>query len=94
MRILRRDADRLGFSRSFTIYDAADSQSVVKKILKDFDLDDKLFPPRYVLSVVSKAKDEMMTPEQLALEARKSYDARLSSAAYPASCHQDSEISR
>ena len=76
VRILRRDADRIGFSRSFTIYDAADSQSVVKKILKDFDLDDKLFPPRYVLSVVSKAKDEMMTPEQLALEARKSYDAR------------------
>ena len=76
VRILRRDADRLGFSRNFTIYDTADSQSVVKKILRDFDLDEKLFPHRYVLSVISKAKDELLTPEAFLEQARKSYDMR------------------
>ncbi len=76
VRILRRDADRLGFSRSFTIYDTADSQSLMKRIIKDFDLDEKMFPFRYVLSVISKAKDEMLSPEQYYNEARKSYDVR------------------
>ena len=76
VRILRRDADRLGFSKSFTIYDTADSQSTVKKILKDLDLDEKLFPPRSVLSAISKAKDGMILPEAYAAQAKKSYDVR------------------
>ena len=76
VRILRRDADRLGFSKSFTIYDTNDSQSTVKKILKDLDLDEKLFPPRYVLSTISKAKDSMLLPEAFAAQAKKSYDVR------------------
>ncbi|MGN1001164.1 MAG: ATP-dependent helicase [Oscillospiraceae bacterium] len=76
VRILRRDADRLGFSRSFTIYDTADSQSVAKQIIKDLDLDEKMFPYRSVLSAISKAKDEMLTPEQYIEAARKSYDVR------------------
>ncbi len=76
VRILRRDADRLGFTKSFTIYDTADSQSVVKRILKDFNLDEKLFPVRYVLSVISKAKDEMLSPAAFAEQAKKSYDVR------------------
>ncbi len=76
VRILRRDAERLGFSRSFTIYDTADSQSLMKRIIKDFDLDEKLFPYRYVLSVISKAKDEMLTPEQFLFQAKKTYDTR------------------
>ena len=76
VRILRRDADRLGFSKSFTIYDTTDSQNVVKKILKDFDLDEKLFPYRYVLTVISRAKDEMLQPEAFAVRAEKSYDLR------------------
>ncbi len=76
VRILRRDADRLGFSRSFTIYDTADSQSLMKRIIKDFDLDEKMFPYRYVLSVISKAKDEMLSPDEYYNEAKKSYDVR------------------
>ncbi|MBQ8264740.1 MAG: UvrD-helicase domain-containing protein [Oscillospiraceae bacterium] len=76
VRILRRDADRIGFTRSFTIYDTADCQSLMKRIIKDFDLDEKMFPFRYVLSVISKAKDEMLTPEQYYIEAKKSYDVR------------------
>jgi ABC-type multidrug transport system ATPase subunit len=76
VRILRRDADRLGFSKSFTIYDTSDSQSTVKKILKDLDLDEKLFAPRYVLSVISKAKDGMVSPADFAAQAKKSFDVR------------------
>ena len=76
VRILRRDAERLGFSRSFTIYDTADTQSLMKRIIKDYDLDEKLFPHRYVLSAISKAKDEMLLPEEYMAQARKSYDNR------------------
>ena len=76
VRILRRDADRLGFSKSFTIYDTTDSQNVVKRILKDWNLDEKLYPYRYILSVISKAKDEMQSPEDFAQQAKKSYDMR------------------
>ena len=76
VRILRRDADRLGFSRSFTIYDTNDSAAVVKKITRDFNLDEKLFPYRLVLSVISKAKDEMQTPEDYLNQAKRSYDVR------------------
>ena len=49
VRILRRDAEKLGFADNFTIYDTADSQSLVKRILKELDLDEKSFPPRTVL---------------------------------------------
>ena len=76
VRILRRDADRLGFSKSFTIYDTTDSQNVVKHILKDFNLDEKLYPYRYILSVISKAKDEMLSPAAFMEQAKKSYDMR------------------
>ena len=76
VRILRRDADRLGFSKSFTIYDTTDSQNVVKKILKDQNLDEKMYPYRYVLAVISKAKDEMLSPAAFAEQAKRSYDVR------------------
>jgi len=64
VRILRRDCERLGFPRSFTIYDTSDSLSLMKKILKDFSLDDKLFPPRSVLGEISRAKDELLSPDE------------------------------
>ena len=60
VRILRRFIDRLGYRRSFTIYDSADSQSLVKRILKDLDLDEKSHPPRHVLSDISRAKDKLL----------------------------------
>ncbi len=77
VRILRRDAERLGFTRSFTIYDTADSQSLAKRIIRDMDLDEKMFPYRMVLSQISKAKDEMLGPEQMLDLARRKYDVRL-----------------
>ncbi len=76
VRILRRDIDRLGFDRSFTIYDTADSQSLMKRILKELDLDDKTYPYRTVLTYISKAKDEMVSAEEFYKSADKSGDIR------------------
>jgi len=76
-RILRRDIERLGFSRSFTIYDSADSERVMKDIIKDMGLDDKTFPARYVLSVISREKDKMISPAQMMENIEQANDYRL-----------------
>ena len=76
-RILRREIERLGYSRSFTIYDSADSERLMKDIIKDMGLDDKTFPARYVLSVISREKDKMVTPDQLQQRVDASGDIRL-----------------
>lgn len=76
VRILRRNADRLGYSNSFTIYDSSDSQSVVKHIIKDFELDEKTFPYRTVLSYISQSKDKMVAPEQFINQAKGMGDIR------------------
>ena len=72
-RILRRDIDRLGYDRSFTIYDTSDSERVIKEILKERNLDEKIFPPRNVLGMFSKAKDKLRTPEDFAFDAGDDY---------------------
>lgn len=65
VRILRKDIDRLGiFSKSFTIYDTSDCLSLIKHILKDFDIDEKKFAPRSILSVISGAKEEMISADE------------------------------
>ena len=64
-RILRRDIERLGYTKRFTIYDSADSERVMKDIIKNMGLDDKTFPARYVLSVISKAKDQLIQPLEM-----------------------------
>ncbi len=76
-RILRRDIERLGYSRSFTIYDTADSERLMKDVIKDMGLDDKTFPAKYVLSVISREKDKMVTPDELLDRAESAGDIRL-----------------
>lgn len=63
VRILRRDIDKLGFDRSFVIYDMGDQQIVIKECLRELNLNEKNFPPKSVLHEISKAKDEMLNPE-------------------------------
>ena len=63
-RILRREAHHLGMKSSFVIYDTSDQLAVVKQALKDLDLDAKLYPPRAVLHTISRAKDELIGPEE------------------------------
>ena len=76
-RILRRDIGTIGFTTSFTIYDTADSERVMKEIIRDMGLDDKTFPPRYVLTVISREKDQMIDPDQMLNRVMASSDARL-----------------
>lgn len=76
VRILRRDADRLGFTKSFTIYDTSDSLSLIKHILRDFELDDKKYPPRMLLSEISRAKDDCCSPEEYSARVRATGDQR------------------
>ena len=63
-RILRRDIDRIGFSKNFSILDTTDQLSVVKNIFKEQNIDTKQFEPRAVLSAISSAKNECITAEQ------------------------------
>ncbi|MGM9522237.1 MAG: ATP-dependent helicase [Oscillospiraceae bacterium] len=76
VRILRRSIEAMGLSRSFTIYDTADSAAVMKRVLKELNVDEKSFPPKAVLGYISRAKDAMLTPEKYAEEAEKGYDPR------------------
>lgn len=60
IRILRRDIERLGYDRSFVIYDTTDQQVVIKECLKELNLNDKNFPPKSVLETIGKQKDELI----------------------------------
>ena len=62
IRFLREYADRLGYPQSFTIYDTSDSQSAIKRCIKELGLDDKTYKPKSVLSRISAAKNELWTP--------------------------------
>ncbi len=66
VRILRRDIDRMGFSRNFSILDTTDQQSVIKQILKDRNMDTKKYDYRAILGSISSAKNELITPEEYA----------------------------
>jgi DNA helicase-2/ATP-dependent DNA helicase PcrA len=68
VRMLRRDAERLGYSRDFTIYDADDAKRVVSAVLNDMGKDLKRFPPPMVASRISSAKNELIGPERFAAE--------------------------
>ena len=63
VRILRRYIDRLGFESSFVIFDTQDQKTLIKDCLKQFNLDDKMFTDKSVLSEISNAKNEMLEPD-------------------------------
>ena len=75
-RILRRDIESMGYTRSFTIYDTSDSERVMKGILKELDMDEKTFPPKYVLGAISRQKDQMISPVEMLEAAERSGDLR------------------
>jgi len=76
-RILRREIERLGYGRSFTIYDASDSERLMKEVIREMNLDEKTFPAKYVLTVISREKDKMVTPEQMTERAELAGDVRM-----------------
>ncbi len=73
VRILRRHIDRLGYDKSFTIYDSDDQKSLMKDIIKYLDLDPKNYKERAVLSVISSAKDELIGPDEFERNAGRDY---------------------
>lgn len=74
LRILRIHADKIGYDSRFTIYDAADSKSLVKMIIKELGLDDKCYKPSVISSVISNTKNSLISPEQYMLDA-SNYEA-------------------
>ncbi|EQE16258.1 DUF3553 domain-containing protein [Clostridioides difficile] len=64
VRILRKDINKIGYNRSFVIYDSADQVTLVKDCLKELNLSDKVFEPKAVISAISGAKDKLYTPKQ------------------------------
>ena len=62
-RILRFNADKIGFKSDFTIYDSADSKSLIKMIIKDMQLDDKVYKPSSIQSQISNMKNALYTPD-------------------------------
>ena len=70
IRILKRYADRIGYEHNFTIYDPEDQKAVIRRILKELNISDKMFTPKAILAAISNAKDEMMGPKAYAETAR------------------------
>jgi DNA helicase II / ATP-dependent DNA helicase PcrA len=77
VRILRRDAHRLGFRSSFTIYDQADAVRLVQYVLRDQNLDPKKFPPRTVHATISAAKNDLLDVQAYTARASNIYERRI-----------------
>jgi len=67
-KLLRRHADAVGLSSSFVIYDSSDQKSLVNRVLKELDIDDRRFPPRAMLARIHKEKQEARGPEEMSLD--------------------------
>lgn len=74
VRILRRDIDRIGINRNFSILDTTDQLSVIKNVLKELNIDTKKYEARSMLGAISSAKNELMTPEQFAKQPLGPYE--------------------
>ena len=73
LRILRQHADRLGFDRSFVIYDPVDQKALVKNLVKSLEYDEKLFTPAYVLEVISKNKEKGIDVDEFEKKAESAF---------------------
>ena len=73
VRILRKHIERLNMSRNFTIYDTDDTKTVIRDVIKYLEIDPKMYPERMVMSVISKAKEQYMTPDDFEREHMTSF---------------------
>ena len=67
VRILRREITKIGYDSNFTIYDADDSEKLMKDVLKELNVNEKLYPPKSVLGEIGRAKDELVSPQEYLL---------------------------
>lgn len=82
VRILRRHIDRIGYETNFTIYDADDQKIAMRETIKAMNLDNKIFKEKNLLNQISKAKDELKTPDEMELEAGSDYFQKRVAQAY------------
>lgn len=87
VRILRKDINKIGYNRSFVIYDSPDQLTLVKDCLKELNLNDKVFEPKVVISYISDAKDKLLNPQKYKDMHRN--DARMSKIADVYTLYQD-----
>ena len=81
-RILRREIERLGYEKNFTIYDTDDGQRVIKDTMKDLNFSTDNFKPKAILSEISRRKDKMITPQESLTQAGSDYYAQIVSQIY------------
>ena len=93
-RVLRSDGENVGLKSDFTIYDSDDQARVIRRILEDIDIDPKQFPPRSVLGVISDAKNNLQSPEQLSKRTETYRDEVISRIyeAYEAALHRANAV--
>lgn len=82
VRMLRRYIDRLGFDNNFTIYDTDDQKTLIKDVCKRLNIDTKVYKERMIMAAISKAKEEMMTPEEYLLNAGGDFSQKKLGAIY------------
>ncbi|MEE0809586.1 DNA helicase PcrA [Blautia sp.] len=82
VRMLRRFIDRLGFDTNFTIYDTDDQKTLMKDICKRLDIDTKVYKERAILAAISKAKDELIGPEEYEMNVMGDFSKRKLALAY------------
>ncbi len=73
-RLLRREADRIGYSHNFSIYDTSDQQALIKTISKDLNLSQQMYPPKLIGFKISRAKNSLVTPQEFELDAQNPTD--------------------
>ena len=76
VRILRRYIDRIGYQTNFTIYDTDDQKSVIRDACKKLNIDTKMLKERTIMSAISSAKDEMISPDEMEVNAGGDYNAK------------------
>jgi len=73
VRILRREIEKLGYTRNFVIYDDSDQLTIIKECLKELNINDKYFPPREIRAVIGSLKDDLKSPQDYAREVQGQY---------------------
>ncbi len=82
VRILRKFIDRLGYDTSFAIFDTTDQKTLIKNCMKELNIDSKLFTEKSILSEISNAKNDMLTPEKYEQRANGDYRKEIISKVY------------
>lgn len=82
VRILRRHIDRLGFDNRFAIYDTEDQKTLMKEICRKLNIDTKIYKERSLLAQISHAKDELITPDEMELNAGGDFNKKKVAAVY------------